>query len=36
MHLMDIDGQLTAEPIRKGFGRGLLAAGQRDVNVVAA
>src|ERR1700712_834706 len=23
------------EPIRAGFGRGLLAAGQRDVNVVA-
>lgn len=27
---------LTAEPIRKGFGRGLLEAGRRDENVVAA
>jgi transketolase len=27
---------LTSEPIRKGFGRGLLEAGKRDDNVVAA
>src|SRR5581483_4514402 len=27
---------LLEEPIRKGFGRGLLKAGQRDENVVAA
>jgi len=27
---------ITTEPIRKGFGRGLLKAGQLDVNVVAA
>jgi transketolase len=27
---------LTSEPIRKGFGRGLLEAGRRDENVVAA
>jgi transketolase len=27
---------LEMEPIRKGFGRGLLVAGQKDVNVVAA
>ena len=27
---------LVSEPIRKGFGRGLLEAGKRDVNVVAA
>jgi transketolase len=35
-HLQDISGKLEAEPIRKGFGRGLLEAGKRDVNVVAA
>jgi len=35
-HLLDINGQLASEPIRKGFGRGLLEAGKRDVNVVAA
>ncbi len=28
--------KLTAEPIRKGFGRGLLAAGQADESIVAA
>ena len=28
--------QLNSEPIRKGFGRGLLEAGRRDENVVAA
>lgn len=32
----DISGKLEAEPIRKGFGRGLLAAGKLDPNVVAA
>ena len=36
MHLTDINGKLAEEPIRKGFGRGLLAAGKADVNVVAA
>jgi transketolase len=36
MHLVDLKGKLESEPIRKGFGRGLLEAGRRDVNVVAA
>lgn len=36
MHLIDIDGELVSEPIRKGFGRGLLEAGKRNDNVVAA
>ncbi len=36
LHLVDINGELAAEPIRKGFGRGLLKAGQIDENVVAA
>lgn len=36
LKLVDINGELTAEPIRKGFGRGLLEAGKRDKNVVAA
>ena len=36
LHLADITGELTSEPIRKGFGRGLLQAGKLDVNVVAA
>jgi transketolase len=36
LHLIDITGKLEEEPIRKGFGRGLLAAGKRDENVVAA
>ena len=35
MYVVDVSGKLEAEPIRKGFGRGLLAAGKRDVNVVA-
>lgn len=35
MHLHDINGKLEAEPIRKGFGRGLLEAGKRNTNVVA-
>jgi transketolase len=34
-HLVDLGGKLEAEPIRKGFGRGLLAAGKKDENVVA-
>ncbi|HEX7632874.1 MAG TPA: transketolase C-terminal domain-containing protein, partial [Candidatus Saccharimonadales bacterium] len=34
--LMDLNGKLESEPIRKGFGRGLLAAGKKDANVVAA
>ena len=36
MHLLDISQELTGEPIRKGFGRGLKKAGENDVNVVAA
>lgn len=36
LHLVDLEGELKLEPIRKGFGKGLLEAGKRDVNVVAA
>lgn len=36
LYLADLAGEITQEPIRKGFGRGLLAAGKLDVNVVAA
>lgn len=36
MHLIDLSGKLEAEPIRKGFGRGLLEAGKRWPEVVAA
>lgn len=36
MHLVNIDDELEKEAIRKGFGRGLLEAGKRDENVVAA
>jgi transketolase len=36
MHLVDLNGKLEAEPIRKGFGRGLKKAGELDVNVTAA
>ena len=36
LHLADISGEVTSEPIRKGFGRGLLVAGKLDINVVAA
>lgn len=36
MHLLDISGDLAQEPIRKGFGRGLLEAGKRWNNIVAA
>jgi transketolase len=38
LHLIDdvMSSKLNAEPIRKGFGRGLLAAGKLDENVVAA
>ena len=35
-YIVDIDGKLEQEPIRKGFGRGLVEAGKRDANVVAA
>ena len=35
-HLLDIAGKLESEPIRKGFGKGLLEAGKRNTNVVAA
>lgn len=34
-HIVDINGDLQQEPIRKGFGRGLLEAGKRDENIVA-
>lgn len=36
MHLVDLSGKLETEPIRKGFGKGLLEAGKRWDNVVAA
>lgn len=36
LHLADLHGEVASEPIRKGFGRGLLAAGKADKNVVAA
>lgn len=36
LHLVDVEGKLESEPIRKGFGRGLLEAGKKDSNVVAA
>jgi transketolase len=36
LHLVDMDGKLQEEAIRKGFGRGLLAAGKLDEQVVAA
>lgn len=36
LHLVDIASKLEAEPIRKGFGRGLKKVGELDVNVVAA
>jgi transketolase len=36
LHLASLIGKLEEEPIRKGFGRGLVAAGELDVNVVAA
>jgi transketolase len=35
MHLQDITKNLETEPIRKGFGRGLLEAGKRNEQVVA-
>ncbi len=36
LYLVDLSGNLEEEPIRKGFGRGLVAAGKKDVHVVAA
>jgi transketolase len=38
LHLIDnvLDKNIANEPIRKGFGRGLLEAGKRNENVVAA
>jgi len=36
MHLLDVSGELKGEPIRAGFGRGLVQAGKDDMNVVAA
>lgn len=34
-HLADLSGNITEEPIRKGYGRGLLAAGKASEHVVA-
>lgn len=36
LHLVDIHDELKSEPIRKGFGRGLVEAGKQSKNVVAA
>lgn len=36
LHLNKLDKDMQSEPIRKGFGRGLLAAGKTNENVVAA
>lgn len=36
MYLADLGGKLEEEPIRKGFGKGLLEAGKRWENIVAA
>jgi transketolase len=36
LHLADLSAEPVQEPIRKGFGKGLLEAGKRDENVVAA
>ena len=36
LHLVEMSGELSGEPTRKGFGRGLLKAGQIDEDVVAA
>lgn len=36
LHLADIKKDMQTEPNRKGFGRGLLEAGKRNANVVAA
>lgn len=36
LHLIDLKGELSLEPIRKGFGRGLKKAGELNENVVAA
>lgn len=35
-HILETHKDLESEPIRKGFGRGLLEAGKLDANVVAA
>ncbi len=35
LYLVDLAGKLEQEPIRKGFGRGLLEAGKKHENVVA-
>jgi len=36
MRLADLTKELPSEPIRAGFGRGLLEAGQQNINVVGA
>ncbi len=35
LHLVDLNGELAKEPTRKGFGRGLKAAGEQNEHVVA-
>lgn len=35
-HLVDLTGQVTSEPVKKGYGRGLVEAGKQHENVVAA
>jgi transketolase len=36
VHVVDLNGELTSEPIRKGFGRGLKLAGEQNEHVIAA
>lgn len=36
LYLADLNGEIVKEPTRKGFGRGLKAAGEQNENVVAA
>jgi transketolase len=36
LHLADLTKEIKQEPIRKGFGKGLVAAGKLDENIVAA
>ncbi|MDQ3123313.1 MAG: transketolase family protein [bacterium] len=36
MHVLDINGELAKEPIRKGFGKGLKIVGEQNDQVVAA
>ncbi len=36
LHILNVNEELLTEPIRRGFGRGLKAAGDKNPNVVAA